>query len=71
MGALIIDKIPEDVRKRFKLYCLENDISMRDLIIFLMENVPKGNILPSPIDVKPKKLKYDDKKIRTSDMRTK
>ena len=37
MGAIIIDRIPEDLRNRFKSECYRRGLHIRDVIIRLME----------------------------------
>lgn len=54
MGMLIVDPVPDDIKKRFKMYCLEHDITMKEFIIWLMDQIPKGNILSCPINGKKK-----------------
>lgn len=49
MGALLIDKVPDDIKTKFRIFCLEKGIPMRDYIIFLMEEIPKGDFLRCPI----------------------
>ncbi len=49
MGALLIDKVPDDIKKKFKIFCMEKDIPMRDYIIFLMKEIPKGDFLSCPV----------------------
>jgi len=49
MGTLIVDKVPDEIKKRFKIHCMEKDIPMRDYIIFLMKEIPKGDFLRCPV----------------------
>lgn len=37
MGAIIIDKVPDDLRNEFKAECVRRGLSMREVIIRLME----------------------------------
>ncbi len=37
MGAIIIDRIPEDLRRNFKAECVRRGLPMREVIMRLME----------------------------------
>ena len=39
MASMLIEKIPEDVRKRFKAWCAINDTTMRDALISYMSGI--------------------------------
>ena len=49
MGTLIIERVPDDIKKEFKKHCIDKDVPMRDYIIFLMKEIPKGDFLRCPI----------------------
>jgi len=43
MGTMILRGIPDDLRKRFKLLCLEKNTNMTEAIIeFIRKEVAKG-----------------------------
>jgi len=54
MTAMIIKDIPDEVRKRFRIYCLERNMTMKELLTWLMTEIPKGNVLSCPIEGKKK-----------------
>ncbi len=55
MTAMIIKDIPDEVRKRFRIHCMEQNISMKDYLTWLMTEIPKGNVLSCPINTEVKK----------------
>lgn len=48
---MIIERVPDEVRRQFKIHCAEMGISMREAIIRLMGLEAEKRILFSPIDV--------------------
>jgi hypothetical protein len=43
MGTMILRNVPEDLRKQFKLHCIQNNTNMTEVLIELMrKEVEKG-----------------------------
>lgn len=52
LKTMIIEGVPEDLRRNFKVLCTQNDISMREAIIRLMGLEVEKRILIEPIKKK-------------------
>ena len=52
MKAMLIKNVPDEVNKRFRIYCLEHNTTIKDFLIWLMTEIPKGKLLSCPIKEK-------------------
>lgn len=50
MKTMIIERVPDEVKRDFKSHCAKVEISMREALIRLMGLVIEGRILACPID---------------------